>query len=68
VANTSSAEQGVRELLDEADQLEGLGDVVSKVTKKLGIKECAGCRERRRWLNDKVSFRRRRRTGCRNCG
>lgn len=29
----------------------GLGDVVAKVTHKLGIAECAGCKKRRRWLN-----------------
>jgi len=29
----------------------GLGDVVAAVTKALGIKECGGCKERRRKLN-----------------
>lgn len=29
----------------------GLGDVVHKVTKKLRIKECGGCKRRREVLN-----------------
>ena len=35
----------------ESDTIRGLGDVVAKVTKKLGIKECGGCKERRKKLN-----------------
>jgi len=29
----------------------GLGDIVSKMTKALGLKECAGCTKRRAALN-----------------
>jgi hypothetical protein len=29
----------------------GLGDVVAWVTRRLGISECAACRQRKRWLN-----------------
>jgi len=51
----------LRQLVEEADQLEGLGDVVAKATKKLGIKECDGCKKRREWLNKRVPFKRRKR-------
>ncbi len=29
----------------------GLGDVISKITKTLGIKECSGCEERKKKMN-----------------
>jgi hypothetical protein len=29
----------------------GLGDLIAKVTHFLGIRECGGCRKRRRWFN-----------------
>lgn len=32
-------------------EVRGLGDAVSKVANKLGIKECAGCRGRAERLN-----------------
>ena len=35
----------------------GLGDVVSAVTKSLGIKECGGCAKRREALNKLVPFK-----------
>lgn len=35
----------------------GLGDAVSWVTKKLGIKECGGCSKRKAWLNKAVPFK-----------
>lgn len=34
----------------------GLGDSIAKVTKKLGIKECGGCRKRRIKLNRLVPY------------
>lgn len=46
----------VRKLVEEADEVRGLGDVVARVTKKLGIKECGGCKKRRAWLNEHVPF------------
>jgi len=67
MADPRDVEKGVRSLLDELPP-EGLGDVVARVTKRLGIKECSGCKARRRWLNRKVPFRRRSRRGCRECG
>jgi hypothetical protein len=30
-----------------------LGDRIADVTKKLGIKPCAGCKKRQKWLNKK---------------
>jgi len=41
---------------DEPDQIRGLGDVAAWVAKKVGIKECGGCKERRRKLNRAVPF------------
>lgn len=38
-------------------RLEGLGDVVAKVTKAVGIKPCGGCKKRQEWLNKKVPFK-----------
>lgn len=54
---TKTIEDEVKGLVEEAEQMRGLGDVVSKVTKKLGIKECAPCAERRRKLNEMVPFK-----------
>jgi pantoate kinase len=55
--STKQIEDEVKGLVEEAEQMNGLGDVVSKVTKKLGIKECAPCAERRRKLNEMVPFK-----------
>lgn len=44
-------EEEVRRLVEEADEIRGLGDVVARVTKRLGIPECQKCSERRRKLN-----------------
>jgi len=38
------------------DRIRGLGDVVHKVTSKLGIRECGGCKKRREALNKAVPF------------
>jgi hypothetical protein len=35
----------------------GLGDTVAKLTKKLGIKSCGGCKKRQRLLNRLVSYK-----------
>lgn len=32
----------------------GLGDLVESVTRKVGIKPCAGCKKRKRLLNEKI--------------
>jgi len=37
----------------------GLGDTVAKVTRKLGIKPCAGCKKRQELLNRLVPYKRR---------
>lgn len=34
----------------------GAGDVIAKVTKALGLKECEGCAKRRAALNRALSF------------
>ena len=38
------------------ERIRGLGDVVHKVTSKLGIRECGGCKKRREALNKAVPF------------
>jgi hypothetical protein len=30
----------------------GLGDSIAKVTKKVGVKPCGGCKKRQEWLNN----------------
>lgn len=35
----------------------GLGDVVAKMTQKMGIKPCGGCKKRQQWLNEKFPFK-----------
>tara|TARA_R110000824_G_scaffold344327_1_gene530963 strand:- start:279 stop:434 length:156 start_codon:yes stop_codon:yes gene_type:complete len=35
----------------------GLGDTVSRITKRMGIKECGGCKKRKAKLNDKFKYR-----------
>lgn len=37
-------------------QIEGLGDLISRVTKALGIEECDGCKERKKLLNNAFPF------------
>jgi len=34
----------------------GLGDTVSRVTKKLGIKECGPCSNRKKYLNERFKY------------
>lgn len=55
--DAKQVEKDVRALIEEADELRGLGDVISRVTKKLGIKECGGCKKRREKLNEWVPFK-----------
>ena len=38
------------------ERIRGLGDVVHKVTSRLGIRECGGCKKRREALNKAVPF------------
>jgi hypothetical protein len=33
------------------ERIRGVGDVVAKVTKAVGIAPCAPCQKRRQWLN-----------------
>ena len=42
--------------VESKPQIEGLGDLVSRVTKALGIEECDGCKERKKLLNDAYPF------------
>jgi hypothetical protein len=35
----------------------GLGDTISRVTSKVGIKECGGCKKRKAALNNKFKYR-----------
>ena len=35
----------------------GLGDVIANVTKKVGIKQCGGCKRRQATLNKLVPFK-----------
>lgn len=37
----------------------GVGDVVAKITKAVGIKPCGGCAKRRAAMNQAVPFKRR---------
>jgi hypothetical protein len=72
--SAKDVEKDVRGIMEEADEMEGLGDAVSRVTKRLGIPECSKCKKRRKWLNERVPFKRRRRLqderrkGCSSCG
>jgi hypothetical protein len=43
-------------LLSKLNEPEGLGDVISSLTKKLGINECAGCKKRKQTLNTIFPF------------
>lgn len=38
------------------EKLRGLGDVVAKVTRAVGIQPCAGCKERQEKLNQAFPF------------
>jgi hypothetical protein len=64
----ASAEHGGNLLCDDTklrevvakhrpEKLQGLGDVIAAVTKRLGIPECGGCKQRRQGLNKAVPFR-----------
>jgi len=35
----------------------GLGDTLAKLTRAVGIKPCAGCKRRQRWLNRVFPYR-----------
>ena len=37
----------------------GLGDTIAKITRKLGIKPCGGCKRRQKKLNKLFPYRRR---------
>lgn len=34
----------------------GLGDSVAKITRRLGIKPCGGCKKRQKWANQKAPY------------
>ena len=40
----------------EDQQSRGLGDTIAKVTHRVGIKRCEGCRKRQKKLNDLVPY------------
>ena len=40
------------------DEEVGLGDVIKRVTSRLGIRQCGGCRNRAEILNNWLIFRR----------
>lgn len=42
----------------QVDQAEGVGDLIARLTKKVGIEPCGKCKERQKYLNDKFPFRR----------
>lgn len=44
-------------IMAEAVTIRGLGDVVARITKFVGLKPCGGCKKRQEWLNEKVPFR-----------
>lgn len=43
-------------VMDKEEYLRGLGDVIAKATAAIGIKPCAGCKERQEALNKLVPF------------
>jgi len=40
---------------DEVDEV-GLGDVIKRATRAVGVAPCGGCQRRAAWLNRRVSF------------
>lgn len=34
----------------------GLGDTVAKITSKVGIRPCGGCKKRQKWLNKQFPY------------
>jgi hypothetical protein len=42
-----------RENYREPDRIRGVGDVIAKATKAIGIQPCGKCEQRRQWLNKK---------------
>ena len=44
---------------DVSQPSRGLGDVIAKATRAIGIKPCGGCKQRQAWLNKVWFFRRR---------
>ena len=37
-------------------QSKGLGDTIARITNRLGIRQCGGCKKRQSWLNKNVSY------------
>jgi nucleotidyltransferase/DNA polymerase involved in DNA repair len=37
-------------------KMRGVGDVIAKVTKAVGIEPCGGCQKRRKKLNERMKF------------
>lgn len=42
--------------VESKPQINGLGDLISRVTKALGIEECDGCKDRKKLLNNAYPF------------
>ena len=47
-------------------RIEGLGDIIKRLTDAVGVPQCEGCKQRQQWLNDKVPLGKKR--GCAKCG
>ena len=44
-------------MAERARKSRGLGDTIAKITTKLGIKPCKGCKKRQKWLNRIFPYR-----------
>ena len=50
----ASKEKTIKYVSKKSGAVEGVGDVVARVTRFFGIKSCGGCEKRRQWLNKKM--------------
>lgn len=48
---------GLKEMLEFARKSRGVGDTIAKITNKVGIKTCGGCKKRQKWLNEKFPYK-----------
>jgi hypothetical protein len=55
--DTKTLEQDVRQAIDDGDKMKGLGDLVARGTKMIGLNECGGCAKRRERLNTLFPFK-----------
>ena len=47
----------IRHEKEISNGVEGIGDMVAKMTSAVGIKPCSGCKKRQAWLNKLFPFR-----------